>query len=192
MKKIKRNAVIVTVVLFVCAAVYLNWSYGKNGEDAKQLANASADADAVTLEEGDSNEAGLYYEVDGAELSSGGYANTAYFDEVRLARQQARDEAVTTLSTVTENEDASQETIDAALSKITALAEYRVLEAELESLITAKGFEECIVYISDSGVNVSVPAPEEGLSEAAVARITDVITGETGYKAEELKIIEVK
>ena len=30
MKKAKRNIIIVTVMLFVCAAVYLNWSYNNS------------------------------------------------------------------------------------------------------------------------------------------------------------------
>ena len=32
MKLWKRNAVVVAIVLFVCAAVYLNWSYQKEGD----------------------------------------------------------------------------------------------------------------------------------------------------------------
>jgi len=39
---------------------------------------------------------------------------------------------------------------------------------------------------------VAVPAPAEGLSAAAVARITDTITGETDFSASQLKIIEVR
>ena len=32
MKKAKRNIIIATVLVFVCAAVYLNWSYNRADE----------------------------------------------------------------------------------------------------------------------------------------------------------------
>ena len=46
--------------------------------------------------------------------------------------------------------------------------------------------------VSGDGVTVAVPAPMEGLSEAAVARITDTITSETDYTASQLTLIEIK
>ena len=55
-----------------------------------------------------------------------------------------------------------------------------------------KDFSECVVYISNDSITVAVPAPAEGLSEEAVARITDVICTETEYDASQLNIIEVK
>ena len=63
---------------------------------------------------------------------------------------------------------------------------------ELENKLIAKDFSDCVVYMSDDKITVAVPAPAEGLSEAAVARITDTITGETDFTASQLKIIEVR
>lgn len=65
-------------------------------------------------------------------------------------------------------------------------------EAQIENLLLAKDFSECVVYISNDSITVAVPAPAEGLSEEAVARITDVICTETEYDASQLNIIEVK
>ena len=56
----------------------------------------------------------------------------------------------------------------------------------------AKEFDDCVVYIGEDAITVAVPAPMEGLSEEAVARITDVICTETSYGPEQLNIIEVK
>ena len=36
MKLWKRNAVVAAIVLFVCAAVYLNWSYSQEGMSASE------------------------------------------------------------------------------------------------------------------------------------------------------------
>jgi stage III sporulation protein AH len=74
---------------------------------------------------------------------------------------------------------------------MTRIADYTVKEAELENLIRAKGFIDCVVYLSDSGASVTVAA-EEGLSQVAVAKITDVIVSETDFSADQLNVIEIK
>ena len=203
MKKFKRNIIVFAVLVFVCAAVYLNWSYNQKEQDAATLGQTDtensgiedvsadltdeAEETAASDESAETEDAGLYYTPDETDVTV-----SEYFANVRLNRSQARDSAVQTLATVSETEGASQETIDTALSEITQVAEYTVLEAELESLILAKGFEECVVFINDGGIDVTVPASGEGLSTAAVARITDIVLTETDFEADNLTIIEVK
>ncbi len=198
MKALKRNAVILTVLLFVGAAVYLNWAYNKSGDSADEALDAAySETDAAVTEtpsESDGSGAGLYYEDE-----NGGEAGSAlsqeqqdYFSTARLTRQQARDSALSALQTASQTEAASQETIDEALAAVTAMSGWSNVEAELESMIIAKGFADCVVYISDDGINVLVPSDEVGLSSAAVARIKDVVTSETGMSAQQLTVIEVK
>ena len=66
----------------------------------------------------------------------------------------------------------SQETIDAALDQLSKMAANTVAEAELETLICAKeGYSQCVVYLSDDSVTVTVaPLSQEGLSSAAAAK----------------------
>jgi stage III sporulation protein AH len=199
MKVVKRNAVIITVLLFVCTAAYLNWSYDKKtaelSEDTENSAvetdllyNAGEELEAENLTY-ETNEAGLYYSEDTTSAVSSEISE--YFSQVRLERTQARDEASATLETVATSEGASQETIDEALQKMTSIADWTVKEAELENLIMAKGFLDCVVYMSDDGVSVTVSA-EEGLSTVGVAKITDIILSETEFTADQLKVIEIK
>jgi stage III sporulation protein AH len=186
-KTFKRNAVIITVLLFVCVAAYLNWSYNKNADDTLTAAEVSQ-GDGVRGNrdaEAQASDPGLFY-------NTAALINKEYFDAARLNRQQARDAAASALASVSQTEGASQEMIDAALEEISRIASDSIKEAELESLIIAKGFADCVVYISDEGISVTVPAPEEGLPASSVARITDVVTSQTGFKAADLKIIEVK
>lgn len=186
MKNAKRNIVIVAVLLFVCAAVYLNWSYNNKwgvANDAMVRAEDSAMSEAeeqymANLEEG-------------GETEVGGTVSD-YFASARLTRQQSRDQALSLLETAASAESASQDTIDGAMSAISAMATFSMQESQIENLLIAKDFEDCVVYITDDGVTVAVPAPAEGLSEASVARVTDVITSETAFGATELRIIEVK
>jgi stage III sporulation protein AH len=199
MKVFKRNAVIITVLLFVCAAVYLNWAYGRQQGD-NQVSTGTGDTQQTSTAEGDGDaldeSAGLYYEDDADTTTTDGTLSqtdmAGYFDQVRLNRKQARDEATQTLSTISETEGASQEAIDAALAQMMQLADWSTQEAELESLITAKGFEDCVVYIAEDGVTVTVSVDAEGLSTAGAAKITDLITSETDYTASDITIIEIK
>lgn len=190
MKTFKRNAVIITVLLFVCVAAYLNWSYNKNSDNTETAAETSPlDTEGLIIDDTEASsapDAGLYYVPDDVTV------NKEYFDTARLNRQQARDAAAATLATVSKADGASQEMVDAALQEISELASITVKEAQLEDLIKAKGFADCVVYISDDGVNVTVPSPEEGLATSSVAKITDIVTSQTEYKATDLRIIEVK
>ncbi|MDR0818411.1 MAG: SpoIIIAH-like family protein [Oscillospiraceae bacterium] len=196
MKLFKRNAIILTVIVFVCAAVYLNWAYNKGGGSeplTSEIENMPADDLAA-------EQNGMFYdEHDNSEneILSSDETNTQnkvseYFADARLTRQQARDSAVTILRETSESSAASQEVIDESLSGITAMAEFSLSEAEIESLIRAKGFTECVAFLSDNSIIVTVPAPLEGLSATAVARITDIVTSETALTYEQIKIVEVK
>ena len=175
MKKVKRNIIIAAVLLFVCAAVYLNWSYN----------NSWGAADPAMVKAEDENMASLGTDTDAEPASD-------YFAQARLTRQTSRDEALGLLQTAASAESASQETIDSAMSAIAAMANWSMLETQLENTLIAKDFSDCVVYISGDGVTVAVPAPAEGLSEAAVARITEAVTTGTDFTADQLRVIEIK
>ena len=65
-------------------------------------------------------------------------------------------------------------------------------EAQIESMVIAKGFADCVTYITDDTVSVAVAAPAEGLSEADAALISDVVRSQTDYPLSQVRIIEVK
>ena len=176
MKNKKRSITMMAVLMFVCAAVALNWSYNNRW--------GTPDAEMVSAE--DNALAGAEADYAAATDVSG------YFAEARLTRQVSRDEALQLLQTAASAETASQETIDSAMNAISAMATCSMQESQIENLLLAKDFADCVVYIGNNAVTVAVPAPTEGLSEEAIARITDVICTETEYEPSQLNIIEVK
>ena len=187
MKIIKRNAIILAAILFVCVAVYLNWAYnrqeraltGTGGEEPVSAASAESDGE------------GLYYEAPVPAVSTAS-AVTEYFTSARLTRQQARDSAISTLRDAAATESAAAEAVSGALDAITVMARYTVIEAEIESLVMAKGFEDCLVFLDGESAIVAVPAPPSGLTFSAVSRITDIVLEKTELNTEQIKIIEVK
>lgn len=184
MKAWKRNAVVAAVLVFVCAGIYLNWSYG--AANAKNLVD-TLDAEKI-MGEGtlvlaqDSDDAASVGKID--EVSG-----TDYFAQVRLSRQTARDEAVQLLQetiSYAEGEDTAVQS--AQLENLVSMA---LSEAQIESLVIAKGYADCVAYMTDSGISVAVAAPTDGLTEQDVAKITDIITGQTDYAMTQIRVFGV-
>ena len=73
---------------------------------------------------------------------------------------------------------------------IQTLASYTVSEAQIENLVTAKGYADCVVFMGEDSVSVVVAAPETGLNTADVALIKDIVVNETDYTPEQIKIME--
>ncbi len=186
MKIIKRNAIILAAILFVCVAVYLNWAYNRQ-EEALAEEPGRESLSVLAAAEGQ----GLYYEAPVPAVNAASPV-TEYFTSARLSRQQARDSAMNTLREATETENAAAESVNGAIDAITAMARNAVTEAEIEALVMAKGFDDCLVFLDDESAIVAVTAPLSGLTFTAVSRITDIVLEKTPLTTEQIKIIEVK
>ena len=171
MKKIKkRGAIYGVIALLLCVAVYLNWSYVDTPDEL--LAADQTNPDSTE--------------------TSGTAKDQDYFAASRLSREQARDEAVSTLKELSESETADQTAKDEAAAQISALAEDSVTEANIESMIRAKGYEDAVVMIGDESVNVVVAPPEGGLQATDVTVIKDIVVAEAGVTAGQIKIVEAE
>ena len=163
MKLWKRNAVIATVLVFICAGVYLNWSYNQKQKVPELTETLSADQvlGESTLVLADQSEAA----EPAASLSA-----ADYFAQVRLSRQESRDSAVELLEeTIAYDEGTAVG--DTASATLNQLVNTALSEAQIESMVIAKGFDDCVTYITDGTVCVAVSAPAEGLTEADAALI---------------------
>ena len=185
----KRNAVVATVLLFVCAAVYLNWRYA--GEAA---ADQAAEVSSQQQEGGGSTKVlGDAALVDGQVISAqevGTALVSSYFDTARLSRQQSRDNALSLLREAAEQEGAEQAAVDEANRAIQTLAGYSVLESQIENLVVAKGYADCVAFMGEDSISVVVSAAEDGLQTEDVAKITDIVLGETDYTVDQITIME--
>ncbi len=201
MKLWKRNAVVAVIVLFVCVAVYLNWSYNQETADAGKvlgqaalvgaestdplLAGVSASpAPSGTAESPAPSGEDAQTSGEGTETEGG----AGYFASARLNRQEARDSALRILQ-----ESAADETMQAELTQaIETMADTTVSEAQIENLITAKGYADCVAFLGEDSASVVVAATAEGLTDADIARITEIVTGETGLSASQIRIVEAE
>ncbi len=180
-RNLKRNIVIVAVLVFVGAAVYLNWSYNNRWGTADAAMVAAEDAAMAAAEE--------EYLATSAVTET--VSTSAYFDQARLTRQSSRDEALELLEMACSSEDASQDVIDSSMQQINSMAAWNLQESLLENELLAKGFADCVAFVTDEGVTIAVPASVEGLTDTQVAQITEAVLANTDYVAADLNIIEI-
>lgn len=189
----KRNAVVAAVVLFVCGAVYLNWSYQKG--QSEEAGKTLGEAELVSMQSADpllKTSPAPSAAPSASPAPAATDKKSGYFDAARLNRQQARDSALAILQEAAADTNAT-ETMKAETGQaIQTLADYTVSEAQIENLVTAKGYADCVAFISDGSVSVVVSATEEGLTDADVARITEIVTDETGLEASAITIIQAQ
>ena len=176
----KRHAVVLAVLVLVGTSVYLNWRYADNvAETGKILGQATLvnqNGEGVT-------QTGENEEV----LSVSG----SYFDTARLSRQQARDSAISMLQEAELDENATEDVLNEASLALQVLASYTVAEAQIESLVTAKGYEDCVVFMGEDSCSVVVADPD-GVDSTDAARIKDIVISETDYTAAQIKIMEAE
>ena len=172
----KKNGVLVTMLVLVGTAVYLNWQYT---DEAVQETGTKILGES-TLVSGETETAG-----DEAAVYTGGN----YFASARLTRQQARDSALELLEEAAAKEGAQESVLTDAAESIQVMAAYTLAEAQIENLVTAKGYQDCVAFISSDRVSVVVSVPEGELTAADVAKIMDIAKTESGYSADKIKIM---
>lgn len=185
----KRNAVVAAIALFVCAAVYLNWTYEQEMSAGKTLGESTM-VDGKTDPLVSQAETGQEGAESGAAQDTG--TASGYFANARLNRQQARDSALTLLQDAAAGEEADQAMKDQASATIQTMADYTVTEAQIENLVVAKGYADCVAFIGEQSLSLAVAVPAEGLTEADTARIVDVVGQVSDFSASQIKIIEVE
>ena len=177
----KRNIAVGVMAVLVCAAVGLNWKY--SGQEAAQQAEEAGNKIL--------GEAALVSgQEEGALAEASVYEGDDYFASARLTRQQARDSAISLLEDAAAQEDADQEVANQASESIQVLASYTLKEAQIENLVTAKGYTDCVAFMGAESISVVVSTRDgAALTSADVAKITDITMTETGYPASAIKIM---
>ena len=184
--KIWKNKLIAAAVLVtVCAGIYINWLYSE--EQYVQTLTDTLDSgkllstDMVVM--GDA--------LEGVDLAQTDTTITDYFAAVRLSRQEARDSAASGLQeglaytgSVAQKEESS--------TQLDVIVQTALTEAQIESLVIAKGYADCVAYVGDDGISIAVAAPEGGWKEADGAVIADIVMSQSDFKLDKIRVGEVQ
>lgn len=158
----RRQIIIASAVLLVAVALALNFMlFGKTPTE-EALPTQTGEEDTVTVGDG-------------------------YFSATQVSRQRARDEALEVLQSVVDSEEADEATKTGALLEIAALAKAMEAEANIETLILAKGFAQCVAIINDDSCSVVVSA--DSLQPQQIAQINEIVYEQAGIKPANIRIV---
>ena len=172
----KRNFIIAGAVLVIAAAIIINFavfsSNDKDGYDYDQSVGMDGNAPATTA----------------ATTSAPTSLEDSYFSSVQLSRQRTRDEAIEVLQSVVDNQASTETAKNEALAEINKLAAVMEDEANIETLVVAKGFEECVAVISEDKISVVVKS--DGLIASEISQINEIVYQQAGILPVNITIIE--
>lgn len=187
------------LTLAMGGAVYLNWSYARALPAEAQTVSAAAEKTAAVTDP--LLPAAAEYDAGGVAKNYGEAqlvsvvkdAGTSFFESARLSRDKARDEALETLKKALKNAKLTDEEKTSLTEKLSAQVSSITAAAELESLIKAKGFVDCLVALDEAGASVTVMTETGTLNGDQVARIRDAVLNRCPQlSAQQLTIVEVK
>ena len=203
MRKFKSNEKVtaLALVLALGTAVYLNWEYAKEGAPeiaATQVSapisepaeEASVVMDQLAVETSAQAPADKNYGE--AQLVSVADNSSEFFESARLNRSKTRDEALDTLQKSLKNAKLSDAEKEALKEELTGQIRSITAENEIESLIKAKGFVDCVSFINDNQVNITVMTSSDGLTKNEVAQIRDIVLSKCSVTAQNITVVEVK
>ena len=167
----KRNLIIMAAVLVIGAAVWVNWLVF-SGNGGAPAGNVGDNAQNV-----------------GGSLETEAEGDT-YFATMQVSRKRARDEALEVLQSVVDSADADEAVKAQALTDINRLALEMAAESNIETLIMAKGFEDCVAVINGDSATVVVKAKGDALLPTDIAQINEIVYEQAQILPVNIKITE--
>lgn len=180
----KKQVLLTVLVVALGVAVYLNYYFSSVDPLASQTGTESTGSTTGGKNLGDS----LYVGATTSDVTDA-TQTTDYFASARQNRQNARTEALEILQDSLQDVKISEEMQQQVLERMETLAREIERESAIESLITAKGFADCVVYID--GENCQIVVSADSLDEAQTLQILDIVTSQSSVSAEKTNIVAV-
>lgn len=199
-----RRATAVTLAAAMAVAVYLNWQYARDGLDlggeALTVAAAMSESEPVlsgaitdelmTEAEAVSSTAKNYGEAQLVSVASD--TGAKFFEQARLKREKSHDEAMDTIQKSLRSAALTEEDKKAYAAQMKQNLEDLNAENEIETLVRAKGFADCLCFLQPGRADLTVMTSGDGLTAAQVAQIRDIVLSKTQLSAQNITVVEVK
>lgn len=211
--KSTRRATAVTLAAALAVACYLNWQYARTDLDtaAVETAAAAASTSSEASSGSSASSSGSSGQVTDALLTEAEAASAAnknygeaqlvsvandtgsqFFDEARLKREKAHDEALDTIQKTMKDSSLSDSEKAEFTAQLTANLEDINAETEIETLIKAKGFADCLCFLQSGRADLTVMTSGEPLTTSQVAQIRDIVISKSNVTAQNITVGEVK
>ena len=198
-----RKATAITLAAALVVAVYLNWQYARTGvtleEDAVNVAATVETEEAVSAPIMD----GLMTEAEAVSSANKNYgeaqlvsvannSGSKFFEEARLKRTKAHDEAMDAVQKALKSASLSAEEKKSYTQQLTGSLEDLNAENEIETLVRANGFADCLCFLQSGRADLTVMTSGDALTAAQVAQIRDIVLSKSNVTAQNITIVEVK
>ncbi|MBQ8646860.1 MAG: SpoIIIAH-like family protein [Oscillospiraceae bacterium] len=195
-----RKMTLLTLTVALTVAVYLNWEYARSADlamdvAASQTVTGEAAEKVVTdgLPTAAEPEPTANKTYGEAQLVSASAASSeSFFEEARLARTKARDEALDSLQKSLKKSSLSEEEKSELTERLTSEINAITQESDVEALVKAKGFVDCVAYVGSGKVDVTVMTTGDELTAAEVTQIRDIVLSKCAVTAQNITVVEVK
>ncbi len=193
----QRKASMLILSFAMVIAVYLNWQYSKAADNSYILTDEIVQQMNTTAE---MDESDMLMTSDDYETKNYGDAQLVattksdsdkYFEQARLARQKTRDEALDTLQKALKNSKLTDTEKKEATEKLSLIIQNMTTETDIENMVKAKGFRDCVASITDGKISLAVRPVNGELSKADVSKIRDVVLSKTTISSQNIVVVEV-
>lgn len=187
----KRQLVLAALVVALGAAVYLNWAFSGNTQlPATEAVTSQKELGETLLVNASGSAAASAKSGSSAVKASVDASSADYFGAARLSRQKARDEAVELLEKVLDDAKKSDAAKKEAVAQAAVIAQNTLKETNIENLIKAKGFTNCIATLENG--NCSIVIKSKGSAQDDAIIIKDIVSNQANITYDKIKIIERK
>lgn len=194
MKFRKRQLVLASLVVALGTAVYLNWQFsddkGLLATDILQPQRELGEARFVNKANQKHNDTCTHSDCDLEAVANMSNETKEYFAQAKVNRQKARDEALELIKNVTSDVQSSDQAKTEAVKQAADLSKAVQQESNIENLLQAKGFNECLAFIQNGECNVVISP--NNLNDNSAVTIFDIVSGQTGIPFNKIKIVEAK
>lgn len=189
----RRQIVILTLVLMIVIAGYIQYSYKKSGysendEETGRLGEAVyVDTQELESAKGDNQETNKDESEEKGKIVTASKEAEDYFAQTKLEKEITRSRDADSFRSIAEDEKASTEVKEQAYNKMMALIDVSDKEMRIEALIKKQGFDDVIALFADDGsVDIIVKAPT--LTASQVAQITDIVSRQANVDIDKIII----
>lgn len=205
--KTTRRITAITLSAALAVAVYLNWQYatvgagiensgdilevsaaptqgGENAPPAQVMDGLPTEQEALSSANKNYGEAQL--------VSASADSGRQFFEQARLNRTKTRDEMMDSAQKSLKGTSLTPEERTACTERLTACLEKLTLENEVETLVRAKGFADCLCFLQEGRADLTVMTAGEALNAAQVAQIRDIVLSRCDITAQNITVVEVQ
>lgn len=179
-KRKTRNSRIVACcfLLLLGVGVAGNW-YWENSDISAKVSSISSGRDKVLGE-------ATYVDA----TTTQPVKENAYFSSARVDRQTARDESLEKLQKIVDSTKDADKAHIAAADKIASISDIISTENKIETLVKAKGVNNCIAVINEDATKVNVIVDTKDLTDQIVLQIKEITVSQLGCSYEDVTIIQ--